>query len=103
MKTASSRPESLFVSRMRLVSVGILALTLPGISDFAAARALSNYAVDIREDLGDKILPYWHATTLDKTNGGYVLADDVEGRRRATEKHLVTQTRRVCTFSLCPL
>src|SRR5436309_7575236 len=54
MKTASSRPESLFVSRMRLVSVGILALTLPGISDFAAARELSNYAADMREDLGDR-------------------------------------------------
>src|SRR5438046_10580026 len=53
----------------------------------------------MREDLTERILPYWYDTTLDKTNGGYVLADDVEGRRAATEKQLVTQSRLIWTFS----
>src|SRR6266498_3092205 len=99
MKTATLRHESFFVSRLWLLCVGILALVLPGFSGSAAARELPNYAADMREDLGDKILPYWHDTTLDRTNGGYVLADDVEGRRAATEKQLVTQSRLIWTFS----
>src|SRR5438046_10417411 len=53
----------------------------------------------MREDLTERILPYWYDTTLDKTNGGYVLADDVQGPRAATEKQLVTQSRLIWTFS----
>jgi mannose/cellobiose epimerase-like protein (N-acyl-D-glucosamine 2-epimerase family) len=65
----------------------------------ARARELANYAADMREDLADRILPYWHDTTIDRTNGGYVLADDVQGRRAATEKQIVTQSRLIWTFS----
>ena len=68
-------------------------------SDRVPARELSNYLADMREDLTEKVLPYWHDTTLDKTNGGYVLADDVQERRVATEKQLVTQSRLIWTFS----
>src|ERR1041385_2843338 len=34
----------------------------------ARARELANYAADMREDLADRILPYWHDTTIDRTN-----------------------------------
>ena len=53
----------------------------------------------MRQDLTEKILPYWHDTTPDSTNGGYILSDDVHGRRAATEKQIVTQSRLIWTFS----
>jgi mannobiose 2-epimerase len=53
----------------------------------------------MREDLAEKILPYWHDTTLDWTNGGYTLSDDVQEKRTATEKQIVTQSRLMWTFS----
>ena len=48
------------------------------------SRALSNYSADMREDLAEKILPYWHDTTLDRTNGGYILSDDF---RKTARRH----------------
>ena len=79
-------------------TVALFALLL-AVSGSAWARELANYAADMREDLTEKTLPYWYDTTLDKTNGGYVLADDVQGPRVATEKQLVTQSRLIWTFS----
>ena len=78
------------------VALFTLLLTVSG---SAWARELANYAADMREDLTEKSLPYWYDTTLDKTKGGYVLADDVQGPRVATEKQLVTQSRLIWTFS----
>ncbi len=98
MKTTASFHESLCVHRSGPASIGLCALMLLLATGPALARDLANYAADMREDLGDRILPYWHDTTLDTTNGGYVLADDVQGRRAATEKQLVTQSRLIWTF-----
>jgi len=78
--------------------IAFLLILLPS-GVFAATRALSSYAADIKEDMIEKLLPYWHDTTLDKTNGGYVLADDAQGPRAATEKQIVTQSRLIWTFS----
>lgn len=64
------------------------------------ARSQSAYAKDIREQLARKIMPYWHDTAVDRTRGGFILADD-PGRRQttATEKQLVTQSRMIWGFS----
>ena len=96
MNTAASfhRPRKSILPATSLASLLLLAATFP-----TAARELSSYALDMKEDLGDKILPYWHDSTLDNTNGGYILADDVKGRQTVTEKQLVTQSRLIWTFS----
>jgi mannobiose 2-epimerase len=62
-------------------------------------RSLTSYSVEMRQDLAEKILPYWHDTTLDRTNSGYTLSDDVQKTRAATEKQIVTQSRLIWTFS----
>ena len=84
---------------LRAPAVVAFWLTLLAPNTFAATRPLSSYAADMKEDMIEKLLPYWHDTTLDKTNGGYVLADDVQGPRAATEKQIVTQSRLIWTFS----
>lgn len=81
------------------VTIVAVLLAMPPASSPAATRALSSYAADMKEDMIEKLLPYWHDTTLDKTNGGYILADDVQGPRAATEKQIVTQSRLIWTFS----
>src|SRR5262245_11948291 len=62
-------------------------------------RPLTSYSVEMRQDLAEKILPYWQDTTLDRINGGYTLADDLQKTRAATEKQIVTQSRLIWTFS----
>jgi len=98
MKTSALCRELFHIRRLRRASFGFFALLLAA-SGPAAARELANYAADMREDLTEKTLPYWYDTTLDKANGGYVLADDVQGPRTASEKQLVTQSRLIWTFS----
>jgi mannobiose 2-epimerase len=98
MKTSALCRELFHIRRLRRASFGFFALLLAA-SGPAAARELANYAADMREDLTERTLPYWHDTTVDKANGGYVLADDVQGPRTASEKQLVTQSRLIWTFS----
>ena len=57
-------------------------------------------ALKIRSELVQRVMPYWHDTTLDHTNGGFILADDGSGNpHQATEKQLVTQARMIWGFS----
>lgn len=77
-----------------------LALPLAG-SPFAHSAGFADEAGAIRRLVADKILPYWHDTTIDREQGGYILADDaVKGRSRPGEKQLVSQAREVWAFSL---
>src|SRR3990170_1343001 len=64
-----------------------------------ANRLLTIYSADMHEDLAKKIMPYWHDTTLDRTNGGYILSDHPQKKRPAKEKQIVTQSRLIWTFS----
>jgi len=61
---------------------------------------LSSDAAVLRKELVEKILPYWYDTAIDKTNGGYLLSDDLNGCDAAQSKCLVTQSRMVWGFSL---
>ncbi len=65
----------------------------------APASPLLYHAKEFRVQLAAKVLPYWFDTAIDRTNGGYVLADDLNGRGVATEKQLVSQARMVWGFS----
>lgn len=69
----------------------------------STSALLSADAALLRRELAEKILPYWHDTAIDKTNGGYLLADDLNGRGMAHDKCLVTQSRMVWGFSLAHL
>jgi mannobiose 2-epimerase len=63
------------------------------------AATLHEHAKAYRADLSARVLPYW-LTTIDGTNGGYLLSDDaVKGRTTPKEKALVTQARMVWTFA----
>ncbi len=79
-----------------LLLVGLL---LAGHPQAGFARTVKEYADHFRAQLKTGILPYWHDTTLDTTNGGYALADDGLGHRQAKEKQIVTQARMIWTFS----
>ena len=84
---------------MLLIFCGEGSSTPPAAVVSPKSRNAREYALAFHKQLGESILPYWHDTTLDSTNGGYVLADDGRGGRVATEKQLVTQARLVWTFS----
>lgn len=99
-------------SRVARLATGIMVRLVMGWSVALATggflvRAIAAEGPDLassarvwKEQLATKILPYWYETTLDKTNGGYVLSDDAaKPARPATEKQLVTQARLVWGFS----
>jgi mannose/cellobiose epimerase-like protein (N-acyl-D-glucosamine 2-epimerase family) len=75
------------------------AIAAIGVPTLGFAKDLPEHARELKTQLIEKVMPYWYDTTLDKQNGGYVLADDVKGRGTATEKQIVTQSRLVWTFS----
>jgi cellobiose epimerase len=57
-------------------------------------------AAGFQRELSDKILPYWFDTAIDRTNGGFILAD--YGSTRAPlfiEKQLVSQARMIWGFA----
>ena len=73
-------------------------LLCPSATSHAKERA--QYAVELKEQLVQKILPYWYDTAIDQKNGGYLLSDDAARKAPpATEKQLVTQSRMIWGFS----
>ena len=63
------------------------------------AGPLGQHAREYHQLLNDRLLPYWFDSTRDPEHGGFLLADDLKGRKVATEKQLVSQARMVWTFS----
>ena len=88
---------------LRSASRLLLALVLVAWAGSASplrAADLGTSARKIEDELRSKVLPYWFDTAQDKTNGGYLLADDaVKGRTKPTEKQIVSQARMVWTFA----
>ena len=65
-----------------------------------SATNKADYARELRAQLIEKVMPYWHNTAIDKQYGGYLLADDALRKvGPATEKQLVTQSRMIWGFS----
>jgi len=53
-----------------------------------------------RAELVDRVMPYWHDTTIDQQHGGYLLADDaVLPVDPPATKMIVTQARMVWGFA----
>ena len=93
--TDSSHRRRVTVRQILLSIVVVMLLSrLSVLADTLPVRAAA-YSVQ----LSDKILPYWFDTTIDRSRGGYLLADDGRSRRVAREKQLVGQARLVWTFS----
>ncbi len=63
------------------------------------AKELPEHAREFKTQLAEKILPYWYDTAQDTERGGYLLSDDLKGKKPPTEKQLVSQTRMIWGFS----
>jgi len=60
---------------------------------------LPEHAREFRRQLVEQVLPYWFDTAQDKERGGYLLADDQQGRGEARDKQLVSQSRMIWGFA----
>jgi mannose/cellobiose epimerase-like protein (N-acyl-D-glucosamine 2-epimerase family) len=74
-------------------------LFLLSLTPITSATDLPSHARALKRQLTQQILPYWYDTAQDRERGGYLLADDGQGKRKAVEKQLVTQARMIWTFS----
>jgi cellobiose epimerase len=87
---------STFRFRVWLLALAALAVTgasVPGKDKVDSAR-------DLKDQLVQKVMPYWYDTAVDRQYGGYILSDDaVKKLPPATEKQLVTQSRMIWGFS----
>lgn len=71
-----------------------------GLGGVLAAAEFSTEAGTAWIQLRDRVMPYWLATGVDGSRGGYVLCDDaVSGRCTPPEKQIVTQARMVWGFA----
>ncbi len=79
-----------------LLCVALLCLQ----AEWLSAKEFPDYAAELKTQLGEKIMPYWYDTAIDRQHGGYILSDDA-GKQAPppTEKQLVTQSRMVWGFS----
>jgi mannobiose 2-epimerase len=70
---------------------------LPG-QDLAAVAKI--YRPQLETNLMENIVAFWYPQTLDRTNGGYLLNHDIEGRLKGPgTKMIVTQARMVWFYS----
>lgn len=93
----SNRLQSSQAARMFVL---VLFLLLFGLPSLARAKDRAQYAAELKEQLVQKIMPYWYDTAIDQKNGGYLLSDDVARKAPpATDKQLVTQSRMIWGFS----
>ena len=58
------------------------------------------YTPMLEKILTTNIVPFWHDKSLDRTNGGYTISFDIEGKlKEPVTKMIVTQARQVWLFS----
>jgi mannobiose 2-epimerase len=64
------------------------------------AAVAQNYRPRLETNLTQNIVPFWFPNTIDRTNGGYILNHDLEGRPKGPgTKMIVTQARMVWFYS----
>jgi mannobiose 2-epimerase len=90
-----------FASFNRLAQLlGCLLLLCAVASGADATKSRADFAAEMKDQLIQKVLPYWYDTAIDREHGGYILSDDAAKKAPpATEKQLVTQTRMIWGFS----
>jgi len=83
----------------------VAALILPGVSLARAAptemqQVSQKYTPMLQKILTENIVPFWYDKSLDRTNGGYTISFDIEGKlKEPVTKMIVTQARQVWLFS----
>ncbi len=83
----------------------VAALVLGGVSMTQAApgemqQISQKYTPMLQKILTENIVPFWYDKGLDRTNGGYTISFDIEGKlREPVTKMIVTQARQVWLFS----
>lgn len=82
------------LSRRTLAQLAALALFASGVTCWAETNSLPALARQIRTDLVERIMPFWHDTTIDREHGSFILS-----KGPPVEKQLVTQSRMVWGFS----
>ncbi len=82
---------------MRVFLIGVWLVF--GLGALGAEVSMKDRALGVRSELREKVMPYW-LKTVDWERGGYLLADDGDGRGEARDKQLVSQARMVWGFSV---
>ncbi len=83
----------------------VAALVLGGLSLTQGApsemqQVSQKYTPMLQKILTENIVPFWYDKSLDRTNGGYTISFDIEGKlREPVTKMIVTQARQVWLFS----
>lgn len=73
--------------------------TVNGIAKTTAATSLHTYAAMYREELVQRILPFWLNHSIDKEHGGFFTCLDRDGSAYDTDKFMWLQGRQVWCFS----
>lgn len=73
--------------------------TVNGIAKTTAATSLHTYAAMYREELVQRILPFWLNHSIDKEHGGFFTCLDRDGSVYDTDKFMWLQGRQVWCFS----
>ena len=82
-----------------------VALILWGVSLVQAApsevqQVSQKYTPMLQKILTENIVPFWYDKSLDRTNGGYTISFDAQGKlKEPVTKMIVTQARQVWLFS----
>lgn len=64
------------------------------------AQIAETYIPRLEKILTTNIVPFWYEKSLDRTNGGYIISFDAQGRlKEPVTKMIVTQARQVWLFS----
>lgn len=73
--------------------------TVNGIAKTAATTSLQTYAAMYRDELVQRILPFWLNHSVDKAHGGFFTCLDRDGSVYDTDKFMWLQGRQVWCFS----
>jgi len=83
-----------------VLSILLIALAAPAAAQTPEAASLTRLAPEIRRNLEEAVVAYWYPRSIDRTNGGYVLAFDDTGASTGTpNKMIVSQARMVWLFA----
>jgi len=78
----------------------LLCLSLARLPGQELADVAKIYRPRLETNLTENIIAFWFPKTIDRTNGGYLLNHDIEGRLKGPgTKMIVTQARMVWFYS----
>lgn len=88
------------ITRLCLPAVLALLVARAACAASDPAEIARKYTPTLEKILTTNIVPFWHEKSLDRTNGGYIISFDAEGKlKEPVTKMIVTQARQVWLFS----